>query len=132
VPNAQWKSGDDPTGGVWLKVTLREGRKRQIRRMAALEGMVVRRLIRIRIGPLTLDRSLAPGQYRPLTRAEVQRLRARVGSAGKGPGSRRSRRTAQGGRRSRGTGSGRPSTGRLTGNSPAKKPSRKRDPRFRP
>lgn len=132
VPNAQWRSSEDPTGGVWLKVTLREGRKRQIRRMAALEGMVVRRLIRIRIGPLTLDRSLAPGQYRPLTRAEVQRLRARVGSAGKGSGSRRYRRTAQGGHRSRRTGSGRSAAGRSTGDSPPKRPSRKRDPRFRP
>lgn len=76
--------------GVWLKVTLREGRKRQIRRMAAVVGLEVRRLIRIRIGTLSLDRKLLPGQSRRLTRAEVQSLLALVDRAGRRqPGRRR-------------------------------------------
>lgn len=64
------------SSSAWLRVTLREGRKRQIRRMAAAEGLTVVRLIRIAMGPLTLDRKLAPGQHRPLTREELRRLRS--------------------------------------------------------
>ena len=60
--------------GVWVQVTLREGRKRQIRRMAAAERLAVRRLIRIGMGPLRLDRKLRPGQSRPLTGAELRLL----------------------------------------------------------
>jgi pseudouridine synthase len=62
--------------GTWVHVTLREGRKRQIRRMAAAENLGVRRLIRVGMGPLGLDRKLKPGESRPLTRAELQQLRA--------------------------------------------------------
>jgi len=62
------------SGGAWLQVVLREGRKRQIRRVAASLGHPVRRLIRIRLGNLRLD-GLAPGQWRYLTRAEVAALR---------------------------------------------------------
>lgn len=135
LPDGQkthWQSSDDSIGGVWLKVTLREGRKRQIRRMAAQEGMVVRRLIRIRIGPLTLDRSLAPGQYRPLSRSEVQRLRARGGYAGKGAGSRGYGRGARRGHRSRRMGSGPSATRRSTSDARPTKPSRRRDSGFQP
>lgn len=63
-----------PTQGVWLKVVLREGRKRQIRRMAAAVGLDVRRLIRVQLGPLVLDKKLKPGESRRLTRDEVRRL----------------------------------------------------------
>lgn len=66
------------TQGVWLKVVLREGRKRQIRRMAAVVGLDVRRLIRIQLGPLVLDRKLKPGESRRLTRDEIQRLHLSV------------------------------------------------------
>ena len=60
--------------GVWVLVTLREGRKRQIRRMAAAEKLGVRRLIRIGMGPLRLDRKLRPGQSRPLTSTELRQI----------------------------------------------------------
>jgi 23S rRNA pseudouridine2605 synthase len=66
--------GDRPEG-VWLRVRLREGRKRQIRRMAAARGLHVRRLIRVGLGPLRLDRQLKPGEHRPLNRSELQQLR---------------------------------------------------------
>lgn len=61
-------------GGTWLRVVLREGRNRQIRRMAALVGLDVIRLVRVRIGPLRLG-NLAPGAWRELTPAEVAALR---------------------------------------------------------
>lgn len=68
-------AGEEVEGGAWLRVTLYEGRKRQIRRMAASVNLKVHRLIRIGIGPLYLDRRLVPGDSRPLTRMELQRLR---------------------------------------------------------
>jgi len=64
-------------GGTWLRVVLREGRKRQIRQVAAMLGHPVQRLIRVRIGSLRLG-GLKPGQWRKLTSAEVQALRSAV------------------------------------------------------
>ncbi len=58
----------------WLKVVLREGQKRQLRRMTAAVGFPTLRLLRWAIGSLTLQ-GLAPGAWRELTRAEVVRLR---------------------------------------------------------
>ena len=58
---------------AWLKMTLHEGRKRQIRQMTAAVGHPTLRLIRIAIGPITLN-NLLPGQWRELTRAELQAL----------------------------------------------------------
>ena len=55
-------------------MTIREGKNRQIRRMCALCGLEVRRLKRIREGALRLDRSLRPGQWRPLTGEERRQL----------------------------------------------------------
>ncbi len=60
---------------TWLRVVLREGRKRQIRRVAAMLGHPVHRLIRVRIGPLRLG-GLKPGQWRRLSDAEVKALRS--------------------------------------------------------
>ncbi|MBN1954718.1 MAG: rRNA pseudouridine synthase [Anaerolineae bacterium] len=59
----------------WLCVVLREGRKRQIRRVAAMLGHPVQRLIRVRIGPIRLG-ELEPRQWRRLTPAEVAALQA--------------------------------------------------------
>jgi 23S rRNA pseudouridine2605 synthase len=61
-----------PTPGV-LRITIHEGRKRQVRRMCDAVGHPVTRLVRTRIGPLT-DRRLKPGTWRPLTPAEVRAL----------------------------------------------------------
>lgn len=52
-----------------LRFILREGRKRQIRRMCDLVGLEVVDLLRIRIGPLELD-DLPEGRWRVLTPAE--------------------------------------------------------------
>jgi 23S rRNA pseudouridine2605 synthase len=61
-----------PSPGV-LRITIHEGRNRQIRRMCEAVGHPVRRLVRMRIGPLT-DRRLQPGTWRRLTPAEVREL----------------------------------------------------------
>jgi 23S rRNA pseudouridine2605 synthase len=58
-----------------LELTLREGRKRQVRRMCAHVGHPVRTLRRVAFGPLRLG-SLPEGAARRLSPAEVQRLRA--------------------------------------------------------
>lgn len=65
--------------GTWLKMVLHQGHKRQIRRMCAAVGYPVRRLIRVRLGPLHLGR-LEPGQWRYLSPGEVATLR-RAGAA---------------------------------------------------
>jgi 23S rRNA pseudouridine2605 synthase len=57
-----------------LEITIHEGRKRQVRRMAEAVGHRVEELERIAFGPLRLDR-LGEGDYRRLTPAEVERLR---------------------------------------------------------
>jgi 23S rRNA pseudouridine2605 synthase len=62
-----------PAPGV-LEITLREGRKRQVRRMVEAVGHRVIELERVAFGPLGL-RGLEPGQSRRLKRAEVERLR---------------------------------------------------------
>jgi 23S rRNA pseudouridine2605 synthase len=56
-----------------LEITIREGRNRQVRRMLAKLGHKVRDLMRIRMGPLKLDK-LDPGESRPLTPRELREL----------------------------------------------------------
>ena len=57
-----------------LRLTIREGRNRQVRRMCEAIGHPVRALRRVRIGPLN-DSRLKVGQWRELTPDEVQALR---------------------------------------------------------
>jgi 23S rRNA pseudouridine2605 synthase len=65
----------------WYEVTLIEGRNRQIRRMFEAVGHHVEKIKRVRYGPLTLD--IPPGEYRPLTLKEVQRLKSATSSGEK-------------------------------------------------
>ena len=60
--------------GTWLRVIMREGRKRQIRRVAGMLGHPVRRLIRVRIGSLKLG-NIKSGEWRHLTGREVEELK---------------------------------------------------------
>lgn len=60
-----------------LRLTIHEGRNRQVRRMCDAVGHPVIRLVRSRIGPLS-DRRLKPGEWRPLQPAEVRALAATV------------------------------------------------------
>ena len=50
----------------WIRLTIREGRNRQVRRMTAAAGLPTLRLVRWAIGDWTLD-GLAPGQWREVT-----------------------------------------------------------------
>jgi len=63
---------------AWLRITLREGRKRQVRRMTAAVGFPTLRLVRVAIGPLELG-DLQPGEWRDLTETERQALFQAVG-----------------------------------------------------
>ena len=65
-----------------LRLTIHEGRNRQIRRMCDAIGHPVLRLVRTRIGPLA-DRRLRPGEWRALT---VEELRALERAASAKPG----------------------------------------------
>ncbi|MEA2625524.1 MAG: rRNA synthase [Candidatus Binatota bacterium] len=62
----------------WLRITIREGRRREIRRMCEAVGFPVERLVRVRFGPLGLGQ-LRAGEIRELTSEEVERLRQEVG-----------------------------------------------------
>jgi len=64
-------------GGTWVRVRIGEGRKREVRRLFAVLGHQVLRLVRIRLGPLTID-GLGAGQWRVLEAAEVSALAGAV------------------------------------------------------
>lgn len=61
-----------PTPGV-IRLTIHEGRNRQVRRMCDAIGHPVLRLVRTRIGPIA-DRSLRPGDWRELSTGERRAL----------------------------------------------------------
>jgi 23S rRNA pseudouridine2605 synthase len=77
-----------------LRIVVHEGRNRQVRRMCDAVGYPVQRLVRTRIGPLTLGR-LRPGAWRILDAGEVRALasaatpRVRPGQSGYPAGPRR-------------------------------------------
>jgi pseudouridine synthase len=85
--------------GAVLEVTLREGMNREVRRVFARFGLRVKRLKRIRVGPLGLG-GLAEGRFRLLSRAEVEALRS-CALAGRGAPA-APRRSAGGPREARG------------------------------
>ena len=60
--------------GSWLRITMREGKKRQIRKVGARIGLPVGQIKRVRIGTLRLG-NLRPGEWRYLTPKEVDALK---------------------------------------------------------
>lgn len=58
----------------WYRVTLEEGRNREVRRMFAAVGVTVSRLMRVRYGPIALPAGLKRGQCVELEPAEVEAL----------------------------------------------------------
>ena len=58
----------------WFRVTLHEGRNREVRRLWQAAGFEVSRLTRLRFGPLTLPDDLRPGAWRLLRPAEARLL----------------------------------------------------------
>ncbi len=74
-------------GLAWYRVVLRQGWKRQVRRMFAAVGASIARLVRVRIGPVRLD-DLQSGRYRRLRGTEIKALgagRAEAPRAASGP-----------------------------------------------
>jgi pseudouridine synthase len=63
---------------AWVEIELREGRKREVRRMFMALGFFVEKLVRVRVGAVALGR-LALGEVRPLSPSEVAQLKHSVG-----------------------------------------------------
>jgi 23S rRNA pseudouridine2605 synthase len=66
-----------------LRITIHEGRNRQVRRMCEAVGHPVRRLVRIRVGPIS-DRRLKPGTWRELSMVEIRALERSVADVSDG------------------------------------------------
>lgn len=62
-----------PPALAWYRATLRQGWKRQLRRMFGAVDAPIERLVRVRIGPVRID-GLASGRVRPLKAPEVRGL----------------------------------------------------------
>jgi 23S rRNA pseudouridine2605 synthase len=71
-----------------LSLVLLTGWKRQVRRMCLAVGLKVTRLVRVRMGPLELGR-LRPGEFRDLTKREIDALAPAKPEGGEASGSRR-------------------------------------------
>jgi pseudouridine synthase len=69
-----WVIESEKGVGARIQLTLREGRNREVRRLLEAVGHPVRRLRRVRYGPISLG-DLAPGEWRRLTRAELAAIR---------------------------------------------------------
>ncbi len=63
------------SGEAELALVLREGRKREVRRLCEVVGHRVRALTRVRFGPIGLG-TLAPGEWRELAKKEIEALEA--------------------------------------------------------
>ena len=72
LPAKVWVEHKDSMG-TWLGVILKEGKKRQLRRMAEVTGLQVKRLIRTRLANLILG-ELLPGEWRELKPDEINNL----------------------------------------------------------
>ena len=70
---------DEHGGNAAISIAIHEGRNRQVRRMCEAIGHPVRRLIRVRIGPIA-DPALSSGDWRVLTQSEVRSLHGATGN----------------------------------------------------
>jgi 23S rRNA pseudouridine2457 synthase len=83
----------------WLRIVLREGKKRQIRHMTAAVGHPTLRLVRVAIGPLTM-RGLAPGEWREAEGEELAKLQRVLRSVAESPQSHKGAQRSQRSQRS--------------------------------
>ena len=58
-----------------FRIILKEGRKHQIRRMCDALHLTIQRLVRLRIGPITL-KDISSGGFRPLTEEEIKKIKS--------------------------------------------------------
>ena len=65
---------------AWVEIEIHEGRNREIRRIFEALGYFVEKLIRVRVGPLSLG-FLRPGEMRPLAQSEIKALKSATGLA---------------------------------------------------
>jgi 23S rRNA pseudouridine2605 synthase len=80
---AQFGSIEDGGGegsNCWYRVTISEGRNREVRRMLEAVGHAVSRLIRIRYGAMVLPRGLKRGAWMELDEADIRSLMQAAGS----------------------------------------------------
>jgi 23S rRNA pseudouridine2605 synthase len=85
---AQFGSIEDGGGegaNCWYRVTISEGRNREVRRMLEAVGHAVSRLIRIRYGAMALPRGLKRGAWMELDESDIRALAQASGSAGGRP-----------------------------------------------
>ena len=81
---AQFGSIEDGGGegaNCWYKVTISEGRNREVRRMLESVGHAVSRLIRIRYGAMVLPKGLKRGAWMELGESDIQALMRAVNAA---------------------------------------------------
>ena len=131
---AQFGSIEDGGGegaNCWYKVTISEGRNREVRRMLESIGHAVSRLIRIRYGAMVLPKGLKRGAWMELGESDIQALMRAVNAAspsqrpasrpdrgantGGGEGNRNRNRGNRGGNQNGGKSGGRGMSGRSNG-----------------
>lgn len=86
---AQFSTFQDAGGdgaNHWYRVSIFEGRNREVRRMFEAVGVVVSRLMRVRYGPFVLPPNLKRGQVLELGEADIKKLMADFGMDDPGPG----------------------------------------------
>jgi len=66
-------------GHSWVTVTIKRGRWREVRRTLGALKHEVRRLMRVRFGPIRLDQEMPSGSWRPLTSSELKQLKRVAG-----------------------------------------------------
>lgn len=90
------EAGGGEGSNCWYRVTISEGRNREVRRMLESVGHAVSRLIRIRYGAMLLPRGLKRGAWMELDEADIAALVHAAGSAGVGNGGVERARPAEG------------------------------------